>query len=83
MLWSKKYQDGGPIYGPSHDEGGVQIPVSGGQDPVIEAEGGEFVVKKEAVNPRTQAVLEYINKTGSMPKYRCGGHITDARKRRK
>ena len=49
MLWSKKYQDGGPIYGPSHDEGGVQIPVSGGQDPVIEAEGGEFVVSKKAM----------------------------------
>ena len=82
--WEKRYQDGGKLegklVGPSHEQGGIKFNVGG---EIQEAEGGEYVVNKNSVNPRTQKVLEHINKTGNVPKYRCGGHIVDARKRRK
>ena len=60
----KKYVVGGNINGPSHDNGGV----------IIEAEGGEYIINKKAVNPQTEAVLQYINKYGKLPSF-------DARKR--
>ena len=74
MKKRKKYNIGGNINGPSHDNGGV----------VIEAEGGEYIINKKAVNSKTEAVLEYINKTGRLP-YKYGGKIPliDARKRGK
>ena len=62
----KKYNIGGNINGPSHDNGGV----------VIEAEGGEYIINKDSVNPQTERVLEYINKYGKLPSF-------DARKRGK
>ena len=62
----KKYNIGGNINGPSHDDGGV----------IIEAEGGEYIINKDSVNPQTEAVLEYINKYGKLPSF-------DARKRGK
>ena len=61
----KKYVVGGNINGPSHDNGGV----------IIEAEGGEYIINKKAVNPMTEAVLEYINTHGKLPP------VFDARKR--
>tara|TARA_R100001594_G_scaffold109268_1_gene144022 strand:- start:307 stop:519 length:213 start_codon:yes stop_codon:yes gene_type:complete len=61
----KKYVVGGNINGPSHENGGV----------IIEVEGGEYVINKKAVNPKTQAVLEYINTHGKLPP------VFDARKR--
>jgi len=61
----KKYVVGGNISGPSHDNGGV----------IIEVEGGEYIINKKAVNPKTQAVLEYINTHGKLPP------VFDARKR--
>jgi hypothetical protein len=82
--WEKEYQKGGKLEGkldgPSHEQGGIKFNVNG---EIQEAEGGEYVVRKNSVNPRTQAVLEHINKTGNVPKYKGGGRITDARKRRK
>ena len=59
-------EDGGMLYGPSHSEGGIPI----------EAEGGEYVIRKDSVNPKTEAVLEYINEFGKLPTF-------DARKRGK
>ena len=53
----KKYNIGGIINGLSHDNGGVDINV----------EGGEYVIREKAVNPKTEAVLEYINKYGKLP----------------
>ena len=44
-MFKKKYIKGGPLKGPSHDNGGIPI----------EVEGGEFIVKKDSVNPRTEA----------------------------
>lgn len=53
----KKYNIGGKLKGQSHSKGGIPI----------EAEGGEFIVKKDSVNPSTEATLEYINENGSLP----------------
>ena len=81
---SGEYQDGGKLegklQGPSHEQGGIKFNVGG---EIQEAEGGEYVVRKNSVNPRTQAVLEHINRTGDVPRMKSGGYITDARKRRK
>ena len=70
----KKYLKGGNLKGPSHDNGGV----------IIEAEGGEYIIKKDSVNAETEPILEEINKTGKLS-YRHGGKIPifDARKRGK
>ena len=70
----KKYVVGGNINGPSHDNGGV----------IIEAEGGEYIIKKDSVNPKTEAVLKYINKNGKLPSDEYDIlPTTDARKRSK
>jgi hypothetical protein len=55
----------GFLKGASHSEGGIPI----------EAEGGEFVIKKDSVNKSTLDTLEYINQHGDVP-------MSDARKRR-
>ena len=60
-----KYPDGGDLVGPSHDDGGIPI----------EAEGGEYIIKKDSVNQNTLDTLEYINKHGDVP-------MSDARNRR-
>ena len=60
-----KKQIGGVLNGPSHDNGGIPI----------EAEGGEFIIKKDSVNRSTIDMLEYVNKHGDLP-------MSDARKRR-
>ena len=65
--WAKKYNKGGGISGPSHEQGGQ----------IIEVEGGEYVINNKAVNPQTEAVLEYINTYGKLPP------VFDARKRGK
>ena len=62
----KKYPGGGTLDGNSHAEGGIPI----------EAEGGEFIIKKDSVNPSTLAMLEFINEHGDLP-------LTDARDRKK
>ena len=61
----EQYVKGGPISGKTHKQGGVSI----------EAEGGEFIVKKDAVNEETLPVLDYVNEYGKLP-------IIDSRKRR-
>lgn len=53
-----KLADGGPIVGPSHDDGGVNINIGG--KPSYEAEGGEFMVNKVAYGANTDLV-EFIN----------------------
>ena len=64
---TKKAQGGGMMNGPSHAKGGIPI----------EVEGGEYVIKKSSVNPKTEAYLEYINSHGKLPP------SIDARNRRK
>ena len=74
MPKKKKYVKGGMLKGPSHDEGGIDINV----------EGGEYIIKKDSVNAETEPILENINKTGKF-NYQYGGKIPhyDARKRTK
>ena len=61
----EKYLQGGTLDGPSHEGGGIPI----------EAEGGEFLIKRNSVNGSTLDMLEYINKHGDLP-------LSDARNRR-
>ena len=61
-----KYPKGGTLNGPSHNNGGIPI----------EAEGGEFIIKRVSVNGSTLDMLEYINQHGDLP-------LSDARNRRK
>ena len=53
----KKYPMGGSLEGNSHAQGGIPI----------EAEGGEFIIKKDSVNPATMSMIEYINEHGDLP----------------
>ena len=57
--------EGGTLVGAPHENGGIPI----------EAEGGEFIIKKDSVNQATLDTLEYINEHGDLP-------LSDARKRR-
>ena len=52
-----KYPTGGMLNGASHEQGGIPI----------EAEGGEFIIKKDSVNRSTLDMLEYVNKHGDLP----------------
>ena len=61
-----EYPEGGTLSGPPHEQGGIPI----------EAEGGEFIIKKDSVNASTLDMLEYVNEHGDLP-------MSDARKRRK
>ena len=61
----RKALNGGTLNGPSHDNGGIPI----------EAEGGEFIIKRDSVNASTLDTLEYINQHGDLP-------LSDARNRR-
>ena len=56
----------GKLNGKSHAQGGIPI----------EAEGGEYVIKKDSVNRSTIDMLEYINTHGDLP-------MKDSSKRRK
>ena len=62
----KKFPNGGLLNGAPHEEGGI----------LIEAEGDEFIIKKNSVNRSTIGMLEYINEHGDLP-------MSDARNRSK
>ena len=72
----KKYKSGGKLEGllegPSHEEGGIKFEVGG---EIQEAEGGEYVISKDAAKKLVYENLEHMNETGVMP-------TVDARKRR-
>ena len=66
---------GGKLKGPSHKEGG--IPANVGDQP-IEMEGGEYVIRKSSANKIGKKTLDYINKTGKLPKkMQEGGYVED------
>ncbi len=54
---SQKYEQGGYLDGPSHDEGGIK---GTGKFSNVEVEGGEFIVNKRAT-AQYRGVLESIN----------------------
>ena len=55
----------GELKGPSHKDGGI----------ILEAEGGEYIVKKSSVDKLGKGTLDHINKTGTLPKAKKGGAI--------
>ena len=62
-----KYGHGGMMYGPSHEDGGIDV----------EVEGGEFMVQKDAVTPQTRPILEAINSSGDSKRmYKGGGYVS-------
>ena len=61
-----EYPGGGTLNGPSHENGCIPI----------EAEGGEFIIKRDSVNASTIDMLEYVNKHGDLP-------MSNAKDRRK
>ena len=61
-----QYPEGGALNGALHEGGGIPI----------EAEGGEFIIKRDSVNRSTLDMLEYINEHGDLP-------MSDARNRSK
>ena len=67
MSKKKKYLKGGKLKGKSHAKGCIPI----------EVEGGEYIIKKDSVNSKTEPYLEYINSHGKLPP------SVNARKRRK
>ncbi len=56
---------GGYLTGPSHSQGGIKL----------EAEGGEYIIKKQSVAKLGKQRLDYINSTGTLPKFQAGGPV--------
>ena len=57
MKRSKKMK-AGKLSGPSHKKGGI----------LLEAEGGEYIIKKSSVKKLGKKTLDKINKEGKFPK---------------
>ena len=53
-----KLRDGGMLYGPSHEGGGMRV-----EGTNIEVEGGEFVANRDSTR-HNRALVEYINDAG-------------------
>ena len=70
----KKYSKGGMLKGPSHKKGGIPAVVKSSGQP-IEMEGGEYIIKKDSAKKLGPDILNYINKTGSVPKMKNGGRV--------
>ncbi len=64
-LPTQKFAAGGMISGGSGLKDDVYLGTIGGIKTF--AMGGEFVTRKNSVNPNTQSTLEYINSTGKVP----------------
>jgi len=58
QFFPAKFADGGMVYGPSHDQGGVPFTVQGRGG--YEMEGGEFIINKRAASIHRD-LLESIN----------------------
>lgn len=70
---SQKFQDGGLIQGPSHSKGGVPFTVQGRGG--FEAEGGEFIQNKKAVQHYGTDFMQAVN-TMKIPKlFAEGGFV--------
>ena len=65
----KKYNMGGKLKGMSHSKGGIPI----------EAEGGEFMIKKDSVN-MDRSQTSYMGGGMVKPMYKDGGKVTPAQK---
>ena len=59
---------GGYLVGPSHENGGIDLGVLSGVR--HEAEGGEYIIRKDSVDRLGVGTLDYLNQTGRLPKNR-------------
>lgn len=67
----QKFEDGGELKGPSHDNGGIR---GTGRFNNIEVEGGEFIINKESTK-NNKSLLEAINNQGRFKKFANGGTL--------
>ena len=65
----RKYNPGGMLYGPTHEQGGIPATV-GGNTP-IELEGGEYIINAQTVNAVGEGFLNKLNSTATT--YHTGG----------
>ncbi len=73
QFFPTKFAEGGMVYGPSHEEGGVPFTVGGYGG--YEMEGGEYIVNKKAAN-KYRSLLDKINDYGrSTRNYALGGMV--------
>ena len=63
----KRFAEGGMVYGPSHEEGGIPFTVQGRSG--YEMEGGEYIVNKKSA-AKYKSILDQINETRYTPKYK-------------
>jgi len=66
----KKYNQGGYLEGPSHEQGGIPA-IVGGTTP-IELEGGEYIINAQTVNALGTDFLDKVNSTATT--YHTGGY---------
>lgn len=67
LISAQKFAKGGKLVGPSHDEGGIPIAVPS-QNRLVEAEGGEWIIKKSA-SSNNDAILRRINEEGDRTRF--------------
>lgn len=69
LIAAQKFEDGGMfgLDGPSHAQGGMPVIDPRTGEVRAELEGGEMIIKKTSVNPRTAPVLRSINESGEVP----------------
>ena len=73
QFFPTKFAEGGVVYGPSHEEGGVPFSVAGQSG--YEMEGGEYIVNKRATS-KYRSLLDKINDYGrSSRNYAMGGVV--------
>ena len=65
----RKYNPGGMLHGPTHEQGGIPATV-GGNTP-IELEGGEYIINAQTVNAVGEGFLNKLNSTATT--YHTGG----------
>ena len=59
----RKYNPGGMLHGPTHEQGGIPALVGG--NTAIELEGGEYIINKQTVNAVGEGFLNKLNSTGT------------------
>ena len=57
LIASQKYKKGGLLSGPSHEQGGIKVPVRGG---LAEVEGNEYIVNKKTTTENL-SLIEFVN----------------------
>lgn len=79
QFFPTRFAEGGMVYGPSHEQGGIPFSVSGQAG--YEMEGGEYIVNKKATS-RYKTLLDQINSYGrSDYKFAAGGIVNSTERR--